>query len=521
VRWRALPLGLVLCASGCGSRSGLALWDTDGGGGAPSTNECTTAFDCELVDPCAPPECVDESGVLRCRATPISCDDLDPCTTDRCGPIDGICTHRAPSDLDGDGFVGVAQSELVTGCGSDCDDENPQIYPSAPEICDGLDNDCDGGVDEGTVLAAETSPVRLAPDSAFATSHGGMVFTGDAFAATYTEYGNRLVSYLARVVPGAAVAPASEPVSSINADTYAGALARSSRGLFTAWSDARQSGNYEVYATRFSFTGEKLQADLRLSDTTGKSLHPTVAAIGEEYVVVWDDRALGDQSGSPTQLFGRRLSHGGALLGDEVSLASSRLLAESPVLAASKTRLGLVYTDLVAGVSRGFFQVLGSDLSELTAPIDLGVDYVHDPSIAFVGDEFVVSFHVYDQVPGPNVLGIAFDESGGVRSNLRALTTGDSFVRGPSLLSFGDRVLLVWAGGEANGHFDLYASVLDKALTPIRERQRLVQTIGHAAAPLAVAGALGQVGVVFNEMGADGSSVAYLLALECRAQSLR
>jgi hypothetical protein len=260
---------------------------------------------------------------------------------------------------------------------------------------------------------------------------------------------------------------------------------------------------------------------LRLSDTTGKSLHPTIAPVGEEYVVVWDDRSLGDQSGLPTQLFGRRVSHGGALLGDAVLLAASRVQAESPVLAASKTRLGVVYTDLVGGISRGFFQILGPDLSEITPPIDFGVDYVHDPSIAFVGDEFVVAFHVYDQVPGPNVLGLAFDESGGVRQSLRAITIGDSFVRGPSLLSFGDRVLVTWAGGDANGHFDLYASVLDKALTPFRDRQVLVRTVGHASAPLAVAGALGQVGVLFNEMGADGSSVAYLLALECRAQSLR
>ena len=44
-------------------------------------------------------------------------------------------------DLDGDGF---------TSCATDCDDDDPAVRPGADEVCDGVDQDCDGAVDEGT-----------------------------------------------------------------------------------------------------------------------------------------------------------------------------------------------------------------------------------------------------------------------------------------------------------------------------------------------------------------------------------
>jgi hypothetical protein len=46
------------------------------------------------------------------------------------------------SDIDGDGD-GVSQ------CDGDCDDTNNQQFPGNPEVCDGLDNNCDGATDEG------------------------------------------------------------------------------------------------------------------------------------------------------------------------------------------------------------------------------------------------------------------------------------------------------------------------------------------------------------------------------------
>ncbi|MFT4974783.1 MAG: hypothetical protein ACI8S6_000666 [Myxococcota bacterium] len=54
-----------------------------------------------------------------------------------------------PTDADGDGAAG-----------DDCDDSNDSVYPGADELCNGIDDDCDGSIDEnpgdGARLYADT-----------------------------------------------------------------------------------------------------------------------------------------------------------------------------------------------------------------------------------------------------------------------------------------------------------------------------------------------------------------------------
>jgi hypothetical protein len=64
--------------------------------------------------------------------------------------IDDIVVTVCSSDEDGDGYDSIAEG------GTDCDDSDPSINPAAPELCDGVDNNCDGSTDEDSASDAKT-----------------------------------------------------------------------------------------------------------------------------------------------------------------------------------------------------------------------------------------------------------------------------------------------------------------------------------------------------------------------------
>ncbi len=118
-----------------------------------------------VYDTCEPPQgavavagdCDDTNADVFPDA-PEACNDLD----DDCdGAVDEDGTTAWYADADGDGFGDdasmrgdCAADPGEVAVGGDCDDARGDSYPGAVEMCDELDNDCDGVVDDDVAVVA-------------------------------------------------------------------------------------------------------------------------------------------------------------------------------------------------------------------------------------------------------------------------------------------------------------------------------------------------------------------------------
>ena len=128
-------------------------------GDAAALARCDRNCDGE-TSPCAAGDS-DGDGFLALDAGGMDCDDEDPAiypgAPEKCGDgvdqdCDGADLPCSPGvDADGDQFL----------LGTDCDDEDASSYPGGPELCDDRDNDCDGIVDEGNPEASDVFGVPL------------------------------------------------------------------------------------------------------------------------------------------------------------------------------------------------------------------------------------------------------------------------------------------------------------------------------------------------------------------------
>ncbi|MFN7701263.1 MAG: MopE-related protein [Deltaproteobacteria bacterium] len=146
------------CVSGCSASE----MECDGtcvdvmGSDVTHCGSCTTVCD---TPPGAARACAAGRCTYTCEAGRLDCDrDLGSSGSNGCESVDG--TYYV--DLDGDGFgAGPGRRGCIPSTGAssragDCNDTDRAINPRADEVCSGLDDDCDGVADETFTCARGT-----------------------------------------------------------------------------------------------------------------------------------------------------------------------------------------------------------------------------------------------------------------------------------------------------------------------------------------------------------------------------
>ena len=429
--------------------------------------------------------CVPRDRAIVCNAEPA-----DP-VDEICDGLDNDCDDAVDEGIS---TVGDACTVGVGQCGREgtvvCMPQDRAIVcdaqPADPvvEICDGLDNDCNGQVDEvpilsgGEVQITEVGVQSRAPQLVWNGSDYGMVWEdrrGDEMGLYYQRIGlegQPLTEQIPLTPEG--LLPV-DPSLVWNGTAYA-----------LAWSDYRDD-NFEIYFTRLTPDGVKIGGDVPVTDYQGDSRAPSLVWTGDTYGVAWHDHRNGS-IGSIDIYFTRLDANGVRTNQSDLRVTRVDSFSRGASLTWSGAEYGLAWHDRRDDNMEIYFnRISAGGLRILEEPIRVthltGGSF--DPVLTWTGEAYAVIWSDFE----PGFSQIFFKRilpDGAMPDPEVQLTAFEGQpAAAPAALWTGEELGLTWQMYTDNRH-QLYFARIDALGNPLRHRQgaHLVLTQSPADATL-------------------------------------
>jgi len=466
--------------------------------GCKNDIECWNGLACDGEEKCIDGRCF--PGALP------DCEDNNPCTFDTCSEENNGCMNE-PLDSDSDGYFAKLAPD-GTFCGwNDCDDNLASVNPSAVEICDGIDNNCDGLIDEGVQILR--GPHQVSSDVAFVRNPMLVVGNSDYAAIWYDSRDGNWEIYFTRIsMDGIKLSPDIR-ITNTPGGSYHPKIIFSGSEYGIVW-DEYFNGSNKIFFAHLSTTGGKIGSDMQVSEGSGNAMNPSIAFSGSEYGVVWQEK----RDSEFFQIYFTRLNLEGVRLGADIKITDTQSNAVSPSIIFSGNEYSIVWNDGRNSIDEIYFARISLDGTKIEDEVRItnnsGVSSF--PSIAFSGSEYGVTWQ--DTLWGDEEIYFAKISLLGekVGEDIRITDAiGKSIF--PSIVFMVDEYGLVWQDNR-DGNDEIYFKRVSSEGTSITDDIRLTNTGDESSNP-SISYSIDGYGIIWREM-TTGYSRLYFMKIITR-----